>query len=247
VSNIGTPDYQRGVVSAQALLATVPANTTTVTVGVPPNAETLIVTAPVAPITPTLYCVGVTTGLRYPGTPIPPAGAGYPGATYFFDASSALDSQVTFQFLIAPTHEWFVYSDAGVHITADLSKLANLQGIPYYIPSAPSTAAGDHPPNELSNVVFDSVASGTQILAAPGAGLRYRVFYVTLQANSTGQRMGMSGGSQGLVTANSVSDIVPVTVDFKPTGIPLPTNSAISVNGTGGTTNGHIVYTKENA
>jgi hypothetical protein len=245
VTNIGTPDYQRGVVSAQALLATVPANTATFTVGVPPNTETLAVIFPGVASVSAISCTGTTTGATYLGVYTQPQSAIPADGTYFFDVSSAIDASVTITVTNPPASSWYVYSDSGVHIVADVSKLTNNLRQQYVIDSVPAIDGGDHPPNELSNVVFDSVANGTQILPGPGAARRYRVFYVTLQVNSTGQRMGMSGGGQGLVTANSVSDIVPVTVDFKPTGIPLPTNGAISVNGTGGTANGHIVYTNE--
>jgi hypothetical protein len=54
--------------------------------------------------------------------------------------------------------------------------LINAQGEQYVIPSAPSTASGDHPPNELQVAPFNGVTTNAFVLNAPGLGKRYRIF-----------------------------------------------------------------------
>jgi hypothetical protein len=119
----------------------------------------------------------------------------------------------------------------GIDHNHDLQALfVDTQGIPYAIPSAPSTAAGDHPPNELLVLPFINAGSGV-VLAAPGAGKRYRIFggnIVSQDASAASSIVAVFGGVNGyLATCRSAADSVPFTVPLS--GIPTDTNSAISV------------------
>lgn len=52
------------------------------------------------------------------------------------------------------------------------------RGVPYGIASAPDTATGDRPPTEIQYINADNLAAPTVVLAAPGAGLAYRLFFI---------------------------------------------------------------------
>jgi len=207
VSTPDTPDYQRGVVSAQQLLATVAAGTAEVTVDVPPNAETLIVCVQEYPSSLFIRAVGVTTGVVYP-TAFCSTGDGIvTWQAQFFDCSSPLDSKVQITCATAPSQPWYVYSDAAVHVVidpisanaiggtgaanpggtvqvggtdgTDLRTLrTSEQGLPYAIPSPPGIDTGDRPPVELTWLTTTGLTVSTNVLSSPGAGKRYRLFYV---------------------------------------------------------------------
>jgi len=260
VSTPDTPDYQRGVVSAQQLLATVAAGTDTVTVNVPPNAETLIVCVPLSPSTIRIRAVGVSTGIVYATAYGVTDDVVATWQTQFFDCSSPLDSQVEIICGSAPTGTWYVYSDAGVHVVFDpivastigepgptlpggavlvggdaagsLRALAvNLQGLPYAIPSAPDIAAGDHPPNELLVASVVDVTALTVIVAAPGAGKRVRVFSANVHNPPTA-----GAGSKVILNdaATNLSSYIysgeMAALDFKPSGFACATDAPINLS-----------------
>jgi hypothetical protein len=182
--NVDTPDYQRGIVNAQVLLAEVVSGTGGVIIGIPPNAETLVICASAAdPALPEV--VGRVSGIGYAGAKAVSQNEQDASPNWFFDVSSVVDTTVEISFDRAVVATWYVYADAGVHIVADVSKNSNAEGTQYVIGSVPSTSSGDHPPNEVLAIGAFNAASGV-ILAAPGAGLRYRVFSVAMAATAAG-------------------------------------------------------------
>lgn len=128
----------------------------------------------------------------------------------------------------------------------------NEAGIPYAIPSAPATAASDHPPNELKVATF-TVATGATLLAAPGAGLRYRIFYATATVFSTLAATGSvaymtDGASPFLGVVGETRG--PFTTAVPLSGVPMAANTAITFTTIGGAAFdivGSIVYTIETA
>ena len=244
MTNIGTPDYQRGVVSAQALLASVPANTGHVTVGIPPNAESLIVMIKGYHATDQLYCEGVTTGLQYPGSEVLTTGQTDPTQTFIFDVTDVVDNQVTLVCADTPTVPWWVYSDAGVHVTVDMSKLSNYLGQQYVIPSVPGVQVGDHPPNEIL-FAQAGVSASASLIPAPGAGLRNRLFSMFMTASVAGvlgTLYDIVSGLNHLVVQGPGN----VSITLPGQGFPMPNNSELELGVVGsGTVYGGVYYTVE--
>lgn len=103
--------------------------------------------------------------------------------------------------------------------------LGNSQGIPYAIPSAPDTASGDHPPNELSLAGVELTTSGS-VLAAAGTGKRYRLFTAHMATILTGQ----AGSMYDAVSTTSfigVDEGGMATITFGPSGLPLSENAGV--------------------
>lgn len=223
--NVDTPDYQRGIVNAQALLAATPSGTGSATVAIPPNTETLVVIVPNANAGTGIFCTGTTTGIQYSGikSASEPLVANTP--TWFFDVSTAVDPTVTVSLTITPTATWYVYADAGTHITADASKLINNQGVQYVIPALPAVDGGDHPPVELA-VASSYIAAVGAIIAAPGAGLRLRIYTLqmsTVAAGLLGYVLDLGAGT-GIASCGGVGN---VALTFPGQGLKLSTNSAL--------------------
>ena len=241
---VDTPDYQRGIVNAQKLLSTGNAGTGTVTVGVPPNCETLIVVLENPAATDSAAVVGVTSGYSYPGIQSLNNKAFQSTRTWFFDVTNTIDTQCHIDVVASLGGAWSVYADAGVHIVGDVSRYTNHDGSQYVIPTVPNTAAGDHPPNEMSVASLNSAASVT-VVPAPGAGNRLRVFSLGL-AGVAGLAGVMRDNGSGLILLACQGACCPV-VTFPAQGIPLSTNQALSyflVAGTG-TMLGQATYTTE--
>jgi hypothetical protein len=318
MSVIDTPDGQAGTFSPQQLLATVPLGAASATVVIPANAETLIVMA-YGPGTPTdVTCLGTTTGLFYAVV-----GAAYPpyttlGYTGFCDVASAVDRNVTITSTNFALYEWYVYSDAGVHIVTDpnlatvvgivgqtepLSAIliagegggltraiqvdsaghlqvidadmvaaiaapgaarpssafqiagndgvdlrvvnTNKEGLVGVVSQVPSVNTGDHPLNELQFAHKFLAASGV-CLAAPGAGLRYRIFSVQMVAEAAGctGELTDAGTGQGFALGSGVG-VSATTIPAQ--GLPLSTNVAanyVLIAGAG-TMAMSILYTTE--
>ena len=242
---VDTPDYTRGVVSAQKLLAAATGGGSPITVGIPPNTETLIVIITALGGRPTVKVSGVSTGHTYPGVPFPSQFGQSQDYCWMFDVSSAVDTQVSITGVGAPLVPYAVYADSGVHIMADMSKLSSSNGMQYVIPTVPSTLAGDHPPNELSATAFLLNSSTTQ-LAAPGAGKRYRVFSAQICGVSAGQTAWLADSVTGIaivMTGNGNAAFM----SWAPSGLPLSANAAINFVQHFGTdySVGCIAYTTE--
>lgn len=233
---VDTPDYQRGVVSAQAQLASVAGGTGVTVCGIPPNAETLIVTTASVGALQAPTCQGVTTGVFYAGGRTT-NGSNGGVATWFFDVSNSVDTQVTIAWNINPVSAWYVYSDAGVHLVMDIAKAVDIRGVQYVGSVIPGTLTGDHPPNEVNVAASDGVASGATIFGAPGAGKRYRLFSA-LVGNQTAA--GLAGNANSALR-DSISGAFLIDVNphgaitYGPSGIPLSTNAAIATLSTAGT------------
>lgn len=246
-NTVDTPDYQVGVTSAQALLATVAAATISVVVGVPPNAETLIVMQPQTTAVTGCTCTGVTSGLQYTGMRADRGNSTSTATTWFFDVSSAVDQQVTIVWNIAPVGTWYVYSDAGVHLVADPSRLMDTNGSQYVVPIAPSTRTGNHPPTEVQAIAFNNVPSGTVLLAAPGAGKRYRIFSASCSVQTAGQLLGLRDSVSGtfFYSAGGGADAIAQPFSYGPSGLPLSVNAAVTLITSAGVGQYTIAYTTE--
>jgi hypothetical protein len=212
VTVVDTSDWQRGTVAPQKLIGNFGAASNPETVTLPANAETLWVFC-VGVVGMILQSVvGVTTGKPYPFAAMPLLFGAGANPIYVVPVSSAADMQVTITWAAAPA-QWYVVADAGVRLVIDQVLQAILatgglaspgiglemlgtdgtnarviavsqQGIAYAIPSAPDTATGDHPPNELLWATNTTAGSTTgTILPLPGVGKRYRLFYVELFAS----------------------------------------------------------------
>lgn len=213
--SIGTEDFSYGVISAQKMLATVPAGTDNVTVGIPPNAETLVVTYPEPAVNYYPRCHGTTTGYPYPGVSTPAGGIASPYQTWFFDVSSALDSEVNIVFSQAPGIKWYVYADAQAHVLLDGTGAYDSIGVQYQAPVPPSGTGIGPSFNELKLASGNFTASGA-IIPAPGGGLRLRIFALQIQGNNAGSLMSVNNGNGGLGLAvclgtNSVNLPIPLS------------------------------------
>lgn len=245
--SVGTPDYTRGIVSAQKQLAFLNHTSDTATVGVPPNAEALVIATPTNSLLSTPVCLGLTTALNYPAVRVG-GFLGSLGATHWmFDVSSALDSQVQITWPGAHLEQWWVYSDAAARLVVNPTQSSSQTGVQYVIPTVPSTVASDHPPNELLYAANWAIASGGVLVPAPGVGQRLRVFYASVANESAGAIVGLSDSVSGasLVLAGIGAAGIPQTADFKPSGVPLSNNAAIVVATTSGNATANVTYTAE--
>lgn len=122
-NNVGTPDWQRGIVTAGKLLATIPAGTTTETVTVPPNAQSLAVVLNYVDVQTYVDVKGSTTGRSYSGAWRPSeVPFSYADSFYYFAVASQLDAQVEIRLSTAPTSPWYVFSESGVTLV-DVAEL----------------------------------------------------------------------------------------------------------------------------
>jgi hypothetical protein len=240
VSNVDTPPYQRGVVSAQKLLATVAGAVASVVVGVPPNAETIVVGFAAGAAAESATCVGVTSGIQYAGTVALPGGSTSAGLAWFFDCANVIDQQVAITLFQAPGVTWYVYSDSAAHLTADVSKKTDAQGNQYVIGTVPGSSSNSHPSNELS-YVGGTLAANATLINAPGAGKRVRVFsaWLTTLGAWTAQIAGTIG--EWVIAAPSNGH---ASITFQPTGVVFGNNEAIQVF-VGGAVGLGVSYTVE--
>lgn len=275
-----TPDYQVGVVSAQAVLANVNGGTGTVTVTVPANVETIAVLWESFPAGVAFACTGVTSGLNYPGATLQAPGGGGVSFTTYFDVTNAVDAQVTIASSTVPTQPWHVYADNAVHVVTDPA--LNLSAAPvggatpsgallvggtdgthlqalstdrhgreYVIPSAPSLIGTDHPAVEVQYGSVGGIAATTVVLAAPGAGIRYRLFFVHAWAeNAAASYYVLAINPSGGNTFFCVSEIpagAPAQVAELPlTGFATEANTGVSVGVIAGQCGVTLGWTVEN-
>lgn len=128
--------------------------------------------------------------------------------------------------------------------------LSNKQGIPLVTPSVPNTATGDHPPNELQWATLNGISSNTDVLAAPGAGLRYRIFFIYAYPNNSAASYFVAVYNQGGTACLFCVNVVATGVYQSPAVIPLTgfvteTNSAVELAIGGGEAGCVIGYTLE--
>lgn len=124
------------------------------------------------------------------------------------------------------------------------------QGQPFSVPSVPGIATADRPPNELLWANLNGAAISTNILAAPGAGLRYRVFFLyAYPNNAAGQYYVIVTSATGvsLILCNSTTaggQLAP-PIEIPLTGIPTMANTPITLGNGGGLVGATIGYTLE--
>lgn len=224
---IDTPDYQRGVVNAQKLLGIIAAGDLSLTVGVPPNAESIVIV--VGDVTQgfLVTVTGNTTGMLYVGMAWPQALAGNANGTWVFDASSPLDDAVTVRLTAPSTLPTYIYADSGVHLAADPSKLSSLLGQQYVVPTTPSTNTGDHPPTELRSAAGNALTP-YNIIAAPAVGSRLRLFALAMEDNGASAASYIVNQTTGTIylpcsAPGSASLTIPLT------GLPLSPNEGLNV------------------
>ena len=125
MTNVGTPDWQYGVVSAGMLLASIPSGTTSAVVDLPPNTQAVMVVASGANWASGVTCIGQTSNVQYPGL-LRTSGAGVTSdISAVFDVSSQVDTSVKIEWGLSPGPvEWYVYSSAGVRVVSDLNTAA---------------------------------------------------------------------------------------------------------------------------
>lgn len=242
---VDTPDYQRGVVNAQKLLAA-PSAKPSVIVSPPPNTESMILIAD-QPSSPSdvVWCLGQTSLAYAPVYRLPASnGVNFNGA-WIFDVSSVIDSSYEVYYGNGSDTQWYVYADVAARLVVDGSKLTDLHGQQYVIPTVPSTLTGDHPPVELQ-VHGAGLNIATTVLAAPGAGVRHRLFalqlipqaagvYGTLKDSVSGVNYLFSGAAGG------------ATLTIPVTGQAMSTNAALNYqpNGSSGYEGVIVYYTTE--
>jgi hypothetical protein len=119
-------------------------------------------------------------------------------------------------------------------------------GLPLFVaPSAPKSGAGNHPINEIKS--FDNepgAGSLLQLVAAPGAGLRFRVFSITIGLSN----QSAAGDAAWIIFVTSaVFASHFARFDFGPSGLPLASNAAINLaySGTLAYISTQITYTTE--
>lgn len=129
----------------------------------------------------------------------------------------------------------------------------SVAGQAWTMPTPPNTAASDHPPSELSTTTVNVSANGATILAAPGAGKRYRIFLITATPTavpSAAYTVGLAGITgttyvAGLAGAGGQIELNPLS--GYPSGIPqTAANTAITLAAAlSNTWNITVVYTTE--
>lgn len=266
-----TSDWGNQVSNNQTLLGSFAGGTTVEEVAIPPNVESIIIVCG-SSVSTAPEVIGVTTGAIYPviGWGL---GGGYPEC-WLCLVTPASDSNVEIQWNVAPVSSWYVVSDQGVRIVGTISNSSGQAGVPFggaptmvagqvpistylaaiqvnslgqqsVVPSVPSVLANDHPSNELL-AIQANLAGAANVLAAPGAGKRYRIFYADLSIRSAvanGLGVLVLGATQ-LVVAFGFTTYRQLF--GAPSGIPMPTNTAVSYTVVNATNcDMAIVYTVE--
>jgi hypothetical protein len=157
IGNLGTPDWQRGVVSSGIKLAAVAGGTGSVTVTITPNIKTLKIFTTGFDGPTWVTVKGVTSGIYYPSVLIL---TGYnPVYDQAFAAivASEIDTQLIITPNAVPAHEWYVYGDNSSVMVSDanLAQSTQLNGFP-------------SPPQGL--VVMGSDGVDARILTTDNAG-----------------------------------------------------------------------------
>ena len=220
---VGSPDWQRGVVTSQKLLSTQAATSLTATVFLPPNAETLVIVTS-GPIggAQTLTITGVTSAQVYPWQIQFIFSGGQAYAYYYADVSSSVDSSVTITFAQAAAFSWYVYSDQAAHVSFDpnLGLVVQEQNIG---PSGWGIPAMGYDGTNMHFVETDT--TGKLVISNPGGGATTQPLNAPLVANGV-----LAIGSDG-------TDGRVISTDVNGNQIPLvPTVSVQSIGPAGGYT-----------
>jgi hypothetical protein len=226
MSIVGTPDYQEGVVSAQVPLATVPAATSSVLVGVPPNANTIAVLLQSTSQTLLVQANGTNTGALYQATRVLTPGLANYWQLWWIDVTAVLDTQLEIIGVTPVTASWFVYGDTAARLTADVSGYRTIQGIPYMVPTVPGTTTRDHPPNEVSAAGATFTSNGILVAAPGGAGQRLRIFSIeigTISGTAWGSVAPVGGAYNLAISGPSMNGRPNIPAQ----GVPLAANTAL--------------------
>ncbi|MGH3262025.1 MAG: hypothetical protein ACRDNS_08530 [Trebonia sp.] len=245
MSIVDTPDHQQSTVSAQKLLAVGLATDQNLTVDIPPNAETLLVALSLGAVSDTITVAGLTSGISYSGGQLIGSPTSGFTQTWAFDISAPVDAQVQITLGSVPGEPWYVYVDAGVHTVVDLATRRDPSGSQYVLPIVPGTVAGYHPPDEVL-IVGNDGAGSFHLLAAPGAGKRYRIFGACMASTSSdviGLLIDSISGQWLLVLAGPGN----AQVQFPAQGVALSANGPLGylLGGGTGTTYCQATYTIE--
>ena len=135
---------------------------------------------------------------------------------------------------------------AGTDGTDARGLLTDTQGRLVLTPTAPSLAAGQHPVVERQWAANNFSANGN-LGVPPGAGLRYRVYWVKLIYTGGAGAAYIVGPYGGILCFVGASPYPPLDfADLKESGVVWPTNTAIPVYvGTGVSCEAAMLYTIE--
>jgi hypothetical protein len=135
---------------------------------------------------------------------------------------------------------------AGTDGTDARGLLTDTQGRLVLTPTAPSLAAGQHPVVERQWAANNFSANGN-LGVPPGAGLRYRVYWVKLIYTGGAGAAYIVGPYGGILCFVGASPYPPLDfADLKESGVAWPTNTAIPVYvGTGVSCEAAMLYTIE--
>lgn len=117
---VDTPDFQQGVVAAQQLLATEASGSTTVTVTLPANTQTLVIVCEGGSGAPTVTVTGHATSIPYPGSQLAQGTNTGANVAFMFDVAPAVDSEVTVDVTGGGSPNWWVYCDDAPHVVVNL-------------------------------------------------------------------------------------------------------------------------------
>jgi len=262
MSLVDTPDWQRGVVSPQKLIGTFTALQTSGTVNLPPNCESIVVVGLGIGWLNFSSCIGTTTGVTYPASwmngdslaistfvVVSVSPALDPAVTITLTAAPAGGWKVVADAAIRQVIDLATSLAIGIElVAAPLGRVIvagttaagivrairmSLTSEQYVIATAPGTGTGDHPPTELLWATNTTAGSTTgAILAAPGGGKRYRLFYAQLFASpaptATTYITATVNGNlfivSGLITpASADRAVLPLS------GMPLDANTGIAL------------------
>lgn len=239
---VDTPDYQRGVVNAQKLLEYVFPPAASATVGVPPNAETLIIVYPVGLPYQGVSVLGASTGIPYPTVINSETNNSLPGNTAWCDVSAAVDSEVTITINGWTGDSWWVYADSGVHVMVDAANTRDGWGRLQVVSTIPGNQPFTHPLEEIQHV-GGAIAVSTVALAAPGAGIRYRLYGINLMVNA-GANFGVVGDVPGGTAYAWCAPSSSIYVPMHAQGFPTATNSQVEVffDPAAAGTIGYVIY-----
>lgn len=134
--------------------------------------------------------------------------------------------------------------------------LEDTNGQLFAVPSSPGAAHNDHPQNERTLTSAPAVTASGTLVAAPGAGKRFRAYHVATEAVGVASAgtpsikvTGAAAGGVAMCLSQSTTTLLAHAVPFTDSGpgVPCPTNTAIgyTIAGTGGTWNARAELSTE--
>ena len=228
---IGTPDWQRGTVNAQKLIATIPGGTASAVVNLPANTTKIGIAQAGDNFTGTYLVQGNTSGLKYPETLVPGSSSASASSFSQFDVLSMIDTSVTITFSgFTNLDPFYVYTalDVLAVSTPDLNALIQSEnasnsgvGVNVFavsggvaVPPLVDSFGRTIPISPLNAASLILTAGFTQVLAAP-ATQNWYLFGYDVAPNGA-----MTAGTVELAAAGTVISMVAVD-PTKPTSIDL--------------------------